>query len=126
MAEIDNIMSLPPDEQSKDQKNYAKIITSLGASVTEVDCKGILIVGTFRRTPLDDRTEPDLPDPVAKRLGTRDVCILTGSQLLGLVLAGREDPTLRNTFVQQLMNTRGRLQSAIDWTKFLWSAQKRD
>jgi hypothetical protein len=119
MAEIDNILSMPAGERSKEQVDYATIIEKLETPVGDFDCKGLLIVGTFRATPLDQRSEPDLPDPVQRRLGSTDTCILTGLQLLGLVLAGRQDPKVKPLFVQELMSTRGRLNRVLDWTEFL-------
>jgi hypothetical protein len=119
MAEIDNILSMPPKDRIKEQTDYAAAIAKLGTPMGNLDCKGLLIVGTFRMIPLDQRSEPDLPDPVQKRLGSTDVCILTGLQLLGLVLAGRKNPELKPAIVQELMTTRGRLQRALDWTEFL-------
>ena len=119
MTEIDNILSMPSEERSKEQADYATIIEKLETTVDELDCKGLLIVGTFRTTPLDQRVEPDLPDPVQRRLGSSDVCILTGLQLLGLVLAGRQDPKVKPVLVQDLMRSRGRLKAALDWTEFL-------
>jgi hypothetical protein len=125
MTEIDNILSMQPEERSKEQKDYAAAIAKLETRVGDFDCKGLLIVGTFRMTPLDTRSEPDLPDPVEKRIGAADVCILTGLQLLGLVLAGRNDPKIKPLVVQELMNTRGRMHRALDWTEFLSPATER-
>jgi hypothetical protein len=118
-TEIDNILSIPPDERSKEQAEYATAIAELKTPVGELDCKGLLIVGTFRTTPLNLRSEPDLPDPVERRLGGVDVCVITGVQLFSLVLAGRQNPKLRPLFVEELMNTKGHLGRARDWKEFL-------
>jgi hypothetical protein len=43
------------------------------------DCKGILVIGTFRKLPLDQRAQqPDFPENVVRVIARQDVCALTG------------------------------------------------
>jgi len=119
MTEIDHILSLPPEERSYEQMDYAATIEKLETPVADLDCKGLLIVGTFRKTPLDQRSEPDLPDAAQRRLGGTDICILTGQQLMGLVLAARRDPQIKPVLVRDIMSAQGRLDRALDWKEFL-------
>ena len=119
MTEIDHILSLEPNERTKEQKDYADALSELQTPVGELDCKGLLIVGTFRNTPLDNREQPDVPDSVQRRFGSSDVCVLTGCQLLGLVLAGRRDAEIKPVLVEELMSTQGRLRRALNWNEFL-------
>ncbi len=50
-----------------DLAHYAERLVELDAPVgseeTTVECKGIMLIGTFRKIPISDRKEPDFPDP---------------------------------------------------------------
>ncbi|MGJ5135696.1 hypothetical protein [Bradyrhizobium oligotrophicum] len=119
MTEIDHILSMAPKERSREQADYVAAITQLETPVGEVDTKGFLIVGTYRTTPISRRVERDLPDALERRVGIHDVCILTGLQLLGLILSSRRDPALKPIILQELFDTRGRLNRALDWKEYL-------
>ena len=78
-----------------------------------------MVIGTFREIPLQERTRPDFPDPVARRIARSSVCGLTGLQLLGLVLEAQTDPARQKEIVDALFTTNGVLKEAEKWNTFL-------
>lgn len=83
------------------------------------DAKGLLVVGTYRHTPLDQRSEPDFPDSVRRLLERSDVCGMTGLQLFGMVISVRKDPGLRAVIQSELLETRGVLERCKSWNETL-------
>lgn len=83
------------------------------------DCKGLLVVGTFRSTPLAERNSPDFPEPVIRLLNRSKVCGLTGAQLYSLVMEVRDNPPAKPEIVNEIMNTCGVLSRGQDWSKYL-------
>ncbi len=66
---------------------YAEKLRELGVPEgVDINCKGIMVIGTHRKMPLADRNEPSFPDPVARPINRSEVCALSGLQLLGLLL----------------------------------------
>ena len=110
-------------ERDPDLKEYARKLSELGVPLdnekSPADCKGIMVIGTFRDTPLQERTKRDFPDPVARRVARSAVCGLTGLQLLGLVLEARTDPARRKEIVDAFFTTNGALKEAESWNTFL-------
>lgn len=86
---------------------------------TSVTCHGLMVIGTFRQTPLSERKGPDFPEPVPTAISRTDVCAMTGLQLMGLVLRSRDQPAERARIVELLFSTRGVLNEQSDWTTFL-------
>jgi hypothetical protein len=118
---VNTALSVPESEHNADHKAYFERLVSLEIAPEGMreECKGLLVVGTFRSTPLSERVNPDIPAPIVGRLPYLDVCVLTGAQLFGLVMQVREDPTLKGQIVKELFETRGVLGRALDWTDFL-------
>ncbi|MGY4317565.1 hypothetical protein [Bradyrhizobium sp. JR3.5] len=83
------------------------------------DAKGLLVVGTFRQAPLDQRNDPDFPNTVQRLLERSDTCGMTGLQLFGLVVSARGDPSLKLTIQRELVETRGILERCKNWSEFL-------
>jgi len=103
-----------------DLQRYADQLTALGVPTEqEIEVRGLMVIGTFRKTPLDKRIEPDFPDPVMRTLSRSPVCALTGLQLLGMVLQVREDPSLKEKLVEQIFTTNGPLELQGSWKDFL-------
>ena len=64
MAELNNALHSDPEDIKDDPEiaKYAECATKVRPSHYDgSDAKGLLIVGTFRQTPLDKRTEADFP-----------------------------------------------------------------
>lgn len=119
MAEVDSALASGDDEIDPDLSRYAAQLAKLSVDKGDNDCKGLLIMGTFRKQPLNERRQPSFPEPVIRVLERADVCALTGLQLLGLILMVRNNPSLRPVILKELFDTRGPLQRAQDWREFL-------
>jgi hypothetical protein len=107
-------------EDDVEIKAYSTCVTQIAlAHYDGSDAKGVLIVGTFRTTALDERRDRDFPDTVERLLTRADTCGMTGVQLFGLVLAVRVDPSLKPIILQEILDTRGVLDRGKDWFQFL-------
>ncbi|MGA3285413.1 MAG: hypothetical protein ABSD57_13265 [Verrucomicrobiota bacterium] len=84
-----------------------------------VDPKGILLVNAYCETPLAERTEPAFPHQMLKYSTQRDHCLMTTTQLLGLLLEARAHPAKRVDLVNSLWSTVGIYPQFTDWQKFL-------
>jgi hypothetical protein len=86
----------------------------------QFDCKGILVLGTFRTLPLNQRTQPDFPSNIVKVLEHRDVCALTGIQLYCLLMLARSNENLKEQIRSALFDTAGVLAMGSNWQEVLW------
>lgn len=121
-AEVDLTLSVDAHEanDNPDLKRYADQLKQLGITTKpNEDCKGLMAIGTFKSTPLSDRSLPDFPDNVSRLLVSSNVCGITGLQLFGLILLARSDSTLKEKIVASLFGTSGVLNMAPDWREFL-------
>ncbi len=96
------------------EKWVAGFVEANGESV-----KGILLVNAFCETPLMDRNEDAFPHQMLKYSTQREHCLITTTQLLGLLLEVRAHPERRDELVQGLFTTIGLYPEFIDWRKFL-------
>lgn len=83
------------------------------------DPKGILLIDAYCETPLAERTEPAFPHQMLKYSTQREHCLITTTQLLGLLLEARNHPEKRVELVNDLFSTVGVYQEFTDWRKFL-------
>ena len=121
-AEVNLSQTLHEEERESDPdlRRYAEQLRSLGeTSDAPGNCKGIMIIGTFRGTPLNERTSPDFPDGVIRLLAQANVCALTGLQLFGLVLMARKNSAMKERIVDALYTTSGVCNLALAWRDFL-------
>jgi len=72
----------------------------------EKTCKGILIVNPYHNFPLDERKE-SFPPQMLTYSKNREHCLITTSQLLGLYIAIKSNPTLREQLINELFETIG-------------------
>jgi hypothetical protein len=84
----------------------------------ESECKGIAILGTFRKKPIDQRPEA-FNDPVIRVIVRSGVCALTGLQLYTLVRDARANPSAREQIVNKLFATNGVLENGLTWQDYL-------
>lgn len=119
MAEVDSALATNSEDADPDLSRYVEQLGKLEVNRDGSDCKGLLVMGTFRKTPLAERTQSSFPEPVTRVLERADVCALTGLQLFGLVVQSRDDPSLKPTILKELFETRGVLQRTLDWNEFL-------
>jgi hypothetical protein len=103
-----------------DISRYANKLSALGISLPteDINVKGLMVIGTFRKVPLDKRVEADFPDPLMRTLSRSEVCALTGLQLLLVILQIRKDPTLKSKFIERLFATSGQLGQGGSWKDF--------
>jgi hypothetical protein len=85
--------------------------------------KGILVVNAFRDKPLPQRPQPVFPDQMLPYSERREHCLVSGLQLLGMVLEVLADITAADNVRQRLMTTKGRLEGYDDYRTFLAETQ---
>ncbi|KYK49468.1 hypothetical protein A1D31_24435 [Bradyrhizobium liaoningense] len=123
VAEVNSTVGSSAEEVKADPDldRYAAELAKLHLAFDALsdDCKGLLIVGTFRSTPLAERNSPDFPEPVARLLNRSNVCGLTGAQLYSLVMEARLNPTSKQEILEEIMNTCGVLARGQDWSRYL-------
>ena len=115
-AEVDLALTVDPEDvaENPDLKRYVEQLGLIGvAGKTADDCKGLIVIGTFRNIPLNERKMPDFPDNVTRSLIQSDVCAVTGLQLFGLVLQARSNPGSRANIVASLFETAGVLRHGL-------------
>jgi hypothetical protein len=92
---------------------------SISLADREIDAKGILLVNAFCDTPVVARVEQAFPDQMLKLAKKYEHCLLTTTQLLGLLLEARAHPEKRVELVNSLFSTIGVYQQFSDWWTFL-------
>ena len=85
----------------------------------DADAKGILLVNAFCETPLVERTQPAFPHQMLKYSTQREHCLVTTTQLLGLLFEARAYPEKRMDLVNSLFSAVGIYQEFSDWRRFL-------
>ena len=122
MPEVDAALAPSSDETEDPLLNkYTEQLQKLNLEALDrnADCKGILVLGTFRLLPLDQRTQADFVENVIQVITRQDICALTGLQLFGLIIMTRSEPSLKESIRTALFATRGILNLAKDWRQFL-------
>lgn len=92
---------------------------SISLADREIDAKGILLVNAFCDTPVVERLKQAFPDQMLKLTKKYEHCLLTTTQLLGLLLEARAHPEKRAELVNSLFSTIGVYQQFSDWRSFL-------
>lgn len=127
-TEVNRALSEGPDGRATDPVlvQYAEKLIELGIDTsrprTDIECHGLIIITTFRKTPLEDRTQESFPDPVAKLIGRSDVAALTGLDLYCLIEEVRINPSRKNEVAQELLTFR-QVMAPRDWRQFITAAQ---
>jgi hypothetical protein len=124
-ADIRRTLSSSPLERKADPdlERYEKALAALGILLDDeprdTECKSLLVVGTFRKVPLNMRKpDEDFPDAVARVLKRSTCCALTGLQLLVMLLEARRSPDKKDKLLTAMLSTDGALTYATDWSKF--------
>jgi len=81
--------------------------------------KAILVVNAFRDKPLPERTQPVFPDQMLRYSEQREHCLVSGVQLLGMVVDVLANPAGAGAVRQLLTSTKGRLEGYDDYRAFL-------
>ncbi len=81
--------------------------------------KGILVVNTWRETPLDARTQVDFPAQMVPYSTARNHCLVTGLDLFCVAQDVLRDPKRKAHWRGKLLTTSGRITDVPDWRDFL-------
>lgn len=101
---------------------YAVQLEKLGIAVgdgLEMQCKAIMVIGTFRKTPLPDRSDADFPHAIISKIELSEVCALSGLQLYNLVTQVRSNPSSAAEIKKALLETHGILEIGKGWQSCL-------
>ena len=107
--------------KSAAEKHAAQLEKWVSASYEETGelHKGLLIVNTWRETPLDSRKEPDFPEQMLGYSTSRNHALVTGLQLFVIRQQIENSEVTAAEWRQRLLQTSGRLTGCDDWEKYL-------
>jgi hypothetical protein len=88
--------------------------------------KGILVVNTWRETPLDERTKEDFPDQMLGYSKSRKHCLVTGLQMFVLREEVENNPERAAFWRKKLLQTSGIMTGAKDWRKIIKKTESAD
>lgn len=123
-ADVRSTLVASPEERQAHPElvQYAETLRRLGIDVSEpcpdLDCRALMIIGTFRQMPLPDRPPESFPDTVARAIQRSRVCALTGLDLYCFLQELKIDPTRKPDLVDKLFCNNGPI-SAKDWHMFI-------
>jgi hypothetical protein len=81
--------------------------------------KSVLVVGTYREWQPDARQEADFPDQMLAYARLKAQCLMTGMQLLGLVLEARKNSASKANIVQDIRECLGVFPRYRRWEEVL-------
>jgi hypothetical protein len=121
--EIDAAYSIDSEERDVIQKRYCDILERLGFSLVDLQAKNaalksVLVLNTFKDKELVER-EVAFPDNIQKLMKNKNVCGLTGIQLIGAIVHSNVDPNAGADFLQKIIKCNGVLSDFINWENFL-------
>jgi hypothetical protein len=99
-------------------KKHAAQLDSFCLADDDSELKGFLVVNGFREAPLESRGEV-FPPNVVEYCKRRNHCLLTGAQLLSMVLAVRQDSKKGPEIVRKLWETSGVFPDFADISEWL-------
>ncbi len=85
----------------------------------ETDAKGLLVVNAYCQEPPDQRTAPPFPHQMLKYCEQREHCLLTSTQLLGMILLSRGKTAKADRFLKRVFATVGIFDELSDYKQFL-------
>ena len=85
----------------------------------DADAKGILVVNAFCEKSLAERVEPAFPAQMLKYSKQREHCLITSTQLLGVVLSCRADDAKKASYLKAIFETVGVFGEFADYKTFL-------
>lgn len=81
--------------------------------------KGILIVNGFREKDLKLRSEDTFPNQMLDYCTKREHCLVSTSQILGLLIETKKYPEKKDELILELLSTVGVYDKFLDYKKFL-------
>jgi hypothetical protein len=126
VADVNRTLTEDLEGRNKDPvlAQYAENLTELGLDMSapspELECQGLMIIATHRKTPLDSRTAASFPDPVEKIIRRFDVAALTGLDLYCFLQELRSNPDRKEKITEKLVTFRG-VMPPRNWRQFITS-----
>jgi hypothetical protein len=87
--------------------------------VRDADAKGILVVNAFCEKSLAQRVDPAFPAQMLKYSTQREHCLITSTQLLGVLLSCRADNARKASYLEAIFITTGVFSEFVDYKMFL-------
>jgi hypothetical protein len=84
-----------------------------------VNPKGILLVNTYKETPLALRNQADFPDQMLRYATGREHCLITTLQLLTLHFEAGNNPESKEFIIKTLFSTVGRYPDNYKWQDYI-------
>lgn len=95
-------------------RDVAAALTALGVQRGEnaqaVECRGMLIVNTYRSCPLDERVEPDISHDTRLAISRSGIVTFTGLHLFDLVTQAQANPDMKIELRKSLLSATGFIQ----------------
>lgn len=88
-----------------------------------VNPKGILLVNTYRETPLAERNQPDFPEQMLRYAVGREHCLITAVQFLTLYYEAVKNPQFKEAIIKSLFETVGRYTGNFKWQDYIKIAE---
>lgn len=123
-ADVNATLTKTTNERDNDIDllRYAEKLAQLGLDldtpIMDLECRGLMVVGTYKDTPLDKRTSESFPDPVQRIIARSDISALTGLVFYCWVQEVRQDPKRKRVIVDQLLSTNGVLP-VREWGRWI-------
>jgi hypothetical protein len=110
---------------SAGEKNAAQLEKwrAIYFEVHGVNPKGILLVNTYRETPLAERNQPDFPEQMLRYTVGREHCLITTVQLLALYYETINNPQTKGAIIKSLFDTIGRYSNDYKWQDYIQMAE---
>lgn len=86
--------------------------------VNEIKPKGILVVNSYKDTPLKSRSKEGFPHQMLKMSTQREHCLISSIQLLSLYIECLNDPSKKEKIINSLFDTIG-VYKHSDWEDIL-------
>lgn len=77
--------------------------------------KGVLIVNSFRETPLDERKEPSFPDQMLAYSKSKGHCLMTALQIFNIAEAVTKDPSKKEFYINSIFESVGIYSNHSSW-----------
>lgn len=104
------------------QKNARQLenwLTDYEPENETIQVKGLLVVNSFKDILLEERTEPTFPHSMLEYSIKREHCLMTGLQLLGILINIQRDPSKKDNIIDSIFSTNSVYKGYEDWHQFL-------
>lgn len=86
---------------------------------TGITPKGILLVNSFKDTPINEREEQTFPHQMIKYSTQREHCLLTTLQLITLYYSALEEGSDKDKIIESIFATNGIYENEVDWKSYI-------